>query len=88
MNAPAATLKPPYVAGDVVRHTGAFLRAVCWFTAPINGEVIAVGELAGSQLLTVRWSDGTEGSINEVNVEFCPRGRRLTRARDREQRQR
>jgi hypothetical protein len=77
---------PPYVAGDIVRHTGEFLRSVSWFAgAPINGEVIAVegrreGD-PGDQLLTVRWSDGTESGIASCNVEFCPRGRVFTRKR-------
>lgn len=74
-------LVPPYVAGDIVRHTGEFLRSAGWFAgAPINGEVIAVKRAGdpGDQLLTVRWSDGTEGGIASCNVEFCPRGRALT----------
>jgi len=74
-------LRRPYVAGDIVRHTGSFLRAAGWFAgAPINGEVIAATSAGNAlhQLLTVRWSDGTEGGIASCNVEFCPRGRALT----------
>ena len=80
------TLAPPYRVGDIVRHTGDFLRSVSWFVAvPINGEIIATASAGhGSpprQCLTVRWSDGTESGIAACNVEFCPRGRALTRTR-------
>ena len=80
------TLKPPYRIGDIVRHTGDFLRSVSWITGvPINGEVTGIGSVGGGvpqrQLLTVRWSDGTELGIAACNVEFCPRGRGVTRAR-------
>jgi hypothetical protein len=76
-------LAPPYVVGDIVRHTGEFLRSVGWFAGvPINGEVVAVENAWGGglrhQLLTVRWSDGTEGGIASCSVEFWPRGRALT----------
>ena len=79
-------LAPPYRVGDIVRHTGTFLRSAGWFTgAPINGEVAAVATLDHGdpkrQLLTVRWSDGTESRIAACNVEFCARGRALTLAR-------
>lgn len=81
-----AQIKPPYKVGDIIRHTGAFLRSVGLVVgAPINGEAIAVESIRdGSierQLLTVRWSDGTESGIAACNIEFCPRGRALTAQR-------
>jgi len=80
------TLAAPYLVGDIVRHTGDFLRSAGWFTGvPINGEVAAVEDCdlpdPRRQLLTVRWSDGNENGIAACNVEFCPRGRALTLAR-------
>lgn len=79
-------LAPPYLAGDIVRHTGDFLRSAGWFAGvPINGEIAGVENTdrvdPRRQLLTVRWSDGTESGIAACNVEFCPRGRALTLAR-------
>lgn len=72
------------MAGDIVRHTGVFLRSIGLVAgAPINGEVRAVegdGDLR-DQLLDVEWSDGTRSTIIAANVEFCPRGRTLTKRR-------
>jgi hypothetical protein len=75
----------PFQVGDIVRHTGEFLRSVGWIAgAPINGEVLAVdavGDDDRRHLLRVAWSDGTECGIAAGAVEFCPRGRALTAAR-------
>lgn len=84
-----ASLTPPYQSGDIIRHTGAFLRSTGQIAgAPINGEVQAVNDAPDKDLrwqrLTVEWSDGTRGTIIAANVEFCPRGRALTERRRRD----
>ena len=81
-----ANFTPPYVVGDIIRHTRGFLRSIAWHTeVPINGQVIAVEEAADGaakwQRLTVEWSDGTTSTIIAANVEFCPRGRALNQSR-------
>jgi len=73
----------PYQVGDIVRHTGRFLRSTGQFAgAPINGEVRTVEPSPDHdhryQRLTVEWSDGATTRIIAVNVEFCPRGRAVT----------
>ena len=72
-------MRPPYQAGDIVRHTGKFLRNTGQYTgSPINGEVQSVSDFNGRQLLTVEWSDGHTCGVIACNVEFCPKGRALT----------
>ncbi len=84
-----AQLTPPYEPGDILRHTGAFLRSAGLIAgAPINGEVRAVQDAPDRdprwQRLDVEWSDGTTSTIIAANVEFCPRGKGLTERRRRE----
>ena len=77
------SLKPPYHKGDIVRHKAAFLRSTGWYTnVPINGQVLeASKKIDDHQLLVIEWSDGETLSILSANVEFCPRGRELTKRR-------
>ncbi len=82
-------MKTPYASGDIIRHTGTFLRSIGLVAgAPINGEVKAAGDVLNgdlrTQLLDVEWSDGTRSTIVAANVEFCPRGRVLTERRRRD----
>ena len=82
--------KPPYKKGDIVRHRAEFLRSTGWYTnVPINGQVLeAPDAVENHQLLTVEWSDSETTKILSANVEFCPRGRELTKRRRGEQCQR
>ncbi len=84
-----ASLTPPYQGGDIIRHTGTFLRSTGQVAgAPINGEVQATKDAPDGDLrwqrLAVEWSDGTTTTIIAANIEFCPRGRALTERRRRE----
>jgi len=65
--------------GDIVRHTGKFLRNTgMGVGAPINGKVVKVNTSGfTSGWPVVEWSDGGGPSpVNPVNLEFDPRHRR------------
>ena len=67
-------MKAKFAVGDIVRHTGKFLRSVGWYTeVPINGRIISVQPLGTIVLYLVEWSDGSETKIIEPNIETCPR---------------
>lgn len=65
--------KPEYAIGDLVRHTGRFLRSIGWcLDVPIDGKVLKVRTLGKLPLLVVLWNDTDEpSSILAVNVEKC-----------------
>ncbi len=64
--------------GDIVRHTGKFLRSISWcLDVPINGLVKKVGQplsVGGPDLVHVLWCDRDESAaILSCNVELDPR---------------
>ncbi len=59
-----------FAVGDIVRHTGAFLRSIGMVTAPING---IVREVQPRDFVRVEWSDGVETWIKRHNLERDPR---------------
>ena len=60
-----------FSVGDIVRHTGEFLRSVGWYTnVPINGKVTNVSD----RYVYVLWSDRNKPKpINPANIEKDPR---------------
>ena len=62
-----------FAEGDIVRHTGEFLRSIAWFLdVPINGRVISSQPLGSNTIVRVEWSDGTECGILSSNIEIDP----------------
>ena len=63
---------PSFLNGDIVRHTGKFLKAIGSPTGnPINGIVTNCAKRFGKQLfIEVQWSDSDVSVlVNPVNVE-------------------
>ena len=65
---------PPFRRGDLIRHTGKFLRSVGWHVGvPVDGQILEVKQLApGRDCLQVEWSDGNTSGILSCHVEFEP----------------
>ena len=62
-----------FAAGDIVRHTGEFLRSIAWhLDVPINGRVISSQPLGSNTIVRVEWSDGTDCGILSSNIEIDP----------------
>ena len=64
--------------GDIVRHTGNFLRSIQWcLDVPVNGMVLKVK--SNDKIAVVLWCDQDEGmSINVSNIEMCPTNKGVT----------
>jgi hypothetical protein len=61
---------PAFKVGDIVKHKASFLQSLQWYTnVPKDGLVTAIRKSAADRsILTVRWSDGHETNILDVNV--------------------
>jgi hypothetical protein len=73
--------KKSFQVGDIVRHTGKWLRSVgLQRGAPINGKVVGFTKMGtGRMFPVVQWSDAPEGETTPVapdNIEHDPRHRR------------
>lgn len=54
-----------FIAGDIVKFKGSFLRSVGWYTdVPRNGKVSEVHE----QHVKVGWCDGHDSSVHVKNI--------------------
>jgi hypothetical protein len=63
-----------YKTGDIVRHTGKFLRSIQWYTPPVNGRVVETPEDEGlGGCVMVEWSDGNICLIDTSNIELDPK---------------
>jgi hypothetical protein len=65
--------------GDIVRHTGKFLRSIGMYTgAPINGRIVGFSKIGGMIFPLVEWSDDMDNPrpVHPNNLELDPRYRR------------
>ena len=59
-------------AGDLVRHTAEFLRAIGWcLDVPADGIVLSVREFTRAGILVnVQWCTGRSATLNAANLEY------------------